>query len=86
MAPYILKVKADANLFNQYKAVFKSAAKITFKHVKNEYIDQPDILRILSQIANINEFKSKNQLCQTIVVVSVNSAIYSCPFLLSKAT
>lgn len=84
MAPYFLKVKTDANLFAQYKGIFMSAAKITFKHVKNEYIDQPDILRILSQIANINEFKSKNQLCQTIVIVSVNSAVYACPFLLSK--
>ena len=84
MSPYFLKVKADHSLFTQYKSIFKNAAKLTFKQVKNEYIDEPDILRILSQIANINEFRNKNQVCQTIVILSLNSAIYTCPFYLSK--
>lgn len=75
ITPYLLSVRKNPSLFNRYVNTFKHAASLCFKQVKNIYIKEPDILRLISQIANINEFSSKNQLCQSIVIVGLNSAI-----------
>ncbi len=79
ITPRVIQIKREPDLLKQLKSGLKQAALITFKSLKIELKSNPDVLRLLSQLANINEYSNKSQVAQSVVLTSINSAFLMCP-------
>jgi len=80
----ILRIKNEQRLLKKYHPYFKSAAQLTFKKVSRLGINDQNSIRLLSQLADINQFSKTNQTPQSICSLALNTAISLLPFTTEK--
>lgn len=81
ITPTLYKLKKQPKLWSKLRVNLYKAPLLAFKKIHKAQIQDQDALRLLSQLAGLNEFKQTNQLAQSINIVALNAAFHAAPCL-----
>ena len=77
----ILQTRNTPAAIKKYKSYLDRGAQLAFKKVSKGVISDQNSLRLLSQLAGINQFSQTNQRAQSLCSAALNCALHALPFL-----